>query len=521
MPLFRGLKEKNMMPFRVLTLFALCVTALSGHAAQLAGPVKVTGGEIVGSQVATIKTYLGIPYAAPPVGGLRWRAPQPVVPWTGVKEARSFSPACAQTATWLPNPKSEDCLYLNIWAAEKAKNLPVMVWIHGGGYYGGTAAQPGYDGQNLAKRGVIVVTINYRLGIFGFFAHPELTAESPDKASGNQGIEDQIAALRWVKNNIAAFGGDPGRVTVMGESAGGESVAILVASPQAKGLFQRAIAQSGNDALPISSEEDSQFDRKTAESQGQALAKAVGAEHLADLRSMSVDALQKPTWSPRTIVDGHVLREDLTTSYRHHRHNDVPLLVGWNAEEGKDLASEILGTTDFTAVNHRDQVAKLLGYAPSRRLLTAYPGTEDAQARASINQLTNDWWGWRMWYWAGLQAKYGRSNSYVYFFAHRPTEPLTPCGYGCGAGHGAEIQYVFDQLDQDSRPWGKEDRQLAARLADTWTNFARTGSPNGKGLPRWPKFNGSNASVLRIGNDADLKVRGKLPEFSLFPQLVK
>ncbi|WP_395408369.1 carboxylesterase/lipase family protein [Pseudoduganella sp. UC29_106] len=505
-----------MIAFRVTAFLALCVTAHSGHAIQLTDSVKVSGGEIVGSQIEAIRSYLGIPYAAPPVGDLRWRAPQAVVPWTGIREARSFSPACAQTAAWLPNPKSEDCLYLNIWAPEKARNLPVLVWIHGGGFYGGTSAQPGYDGHNLAKRGVIVVTINYRLGIFGFFSHPELTAESPDKASGNQGIEDQIAALRWVKDNITAFGGDPRRVTIMGESAGGESVAILVASPLAKGFFQRAIAQSGNDALPINSDENGQFDRKTAESQGQALVKAVGGELLADLRGMSAETLQKTAWSPRTIVDGHVLREDLTTTYRYNRQNDVPLLVGWNAEEGKDLAPEILGTDDFTSANHRELVAKLLGYAPSARLLAAYPGTDDAQARASINQLTNDWWGWRMWYWAGLQAKYGRSKPYVYLFAHRPTEPLTPCGYGCGAGHGAEIQYVFDQLDLDPRPWSTSDRKLAARLADTWVNFARTGSPSGRGLPVWPKFNGSNASVLRLGDDAGLKMHGKLPDFSLF-----
>ena len=201
-----------------------------------------------------------------------------------------------------------------------------------------------------------------------------------------------------------------------------------------------------------------------------------------------------------------------------NRQNDVPLLVGWNAEEGKDLAPEILGTNDFTSANHRLLVAKLLGYAPSERLLAAYPGMDDAQARATINQLTNDWWGWRMWHWAGLQARYGRSKPYVYFFAHRPTEPLTPCGYGCGAGHGAEIQYVFDQLDLDPRPWSKADRQLAARLADTWANFARTGSPSG-GLPAWQKFNGTNASVLRIGSDAELKMYGKLPDFSLFPTL--
>ena len=512
-----------MLRLRAVTLIAFCLAALAagaGHAAELTSPVKVTGGDIVGSRAGAMKTYLGVPFAAPPVGNLRWRAPQAVVPWKGVREARSFAPACAQTAEWITHPKGEDCLYLNIWTPEKASKLPVIVWIHGGGYYGGTAVQSIFDGGNLARHGAVVVTVNYRLGIFGFFAHPALAAESPDKASGNQGIADNIAALRWVKNNIASFGGDPGRVTIMGESAGGESVAILVASPQAKGLFQRAIAESGNYAMPINADENSQFDRTAAEAQGLAFAKAAGAEHLAGLRAMSVEALHKQAWAPHPIVDGHILREDLTTTYRHQRENKVPLLVGWNAEEGKDLAPEILGTGDFTVAKHGELVKKLLGHAPSGAMLAAYPATTNAQAKASINQLTNDWWGWRMWYWAELQAKYGQSKPYVYFFAHQPAEPSTPCGYGCGAGHGAEILYVLDNLDQDSRPWAAADRQLATRLAATWVNFARTGNPNGKGLPVWPTFDGSKVSVLRIGTEAQLK-QHQLPDFSLFPQLPK
>ncbi len=194
----------------------------------------------------------------------------------------------------------------------------------------------------------------------------------------------------------------------------------------------------------------------------------------------------------------------------------MPILVGWNADEGKDLAPEILGTGDFSAVNHAGLVAKLLGHAPSPATLATYPGATDEEARASINQLTTDWWGWRMWYWADQQVRAGGRSAYVYYFVHSPTEPATPCGYGCNAGHGAEIPYVFDQLDQDTRPWSYGDRQLSARLADYWTNFARTGDPNGPNLPPWPVFDGGNASVFRIGNDAEVAKRGALPDFSQF-----
>lgn len=492
----------------------------ASYALPVTHPVKVTGGAIVGSKDGRLNEYFGIPFAEPPVGDLRWRAPQPVVAWDGIRTTREFSPACAQTVTWIPNPKSEDCLYLNVWAPDKAEKLPVIVWIHGGAMDGGAAAVPVQNGANLAKRGAVVVSLNYRLGIFGFYASPELSAESPDRVSGNQGILDQIAALHWVRTNIAAFGGDPDRVTIMGNSSGGESVALLVASPLAKGLFQRAIAESGNDAMPISPEDQHRFDQKAAaEAKGLAFAKAVGAERLADLRKLSVADLQKQAWLPRVYVDGRLLHADLTTTYRDGRQNDVPLLVGWTAEEGKDLIGFYLDAGASTSARHRDQMTKLLGYPPSDRLLAAYPGATDSEAAASINQLTNDWWGWRMEHWAALQAKYGRSKSYVYYFAHRPAEPPAPCSWGCGAGHGVEIQYMLDNLAADPRSWNAEDRQLANRLADTVIQFARTGNPTGDGLPAWPTFDGSKASILSIGNDAELRAR-PLPDFSVFPQLV-
>ena len=509
-----------MLPLRMIVLVVLNLLALSARAdapVQATAPVKVSGGEIAGTRAGAMAVYLGVPFAAAPVGPLRWRAPQAVVPWQGVRQANSFSAACAQTAVWVTHPKSEDCLYLNVWAPEQAGKLPVIVWLHGGGYYGGTAAQDGYNGSRLASHGAVVVTLNYRLGIFGFFAHPELSAESPAKSSGNQGVEDQIAALRWVRHNIGAFGGDPRRVTIVGESAGAGSVAMLLASPLAKGLFQRAIAESGTEALPTSAGELREFDRKAAEADGLAFATGLGAPHLAELRALGVEALHKPAWRPRTIVEGHVLPEVLSTQYPRRRHNDVPLLLGWNAEEGKDLAPEILGTGEFTAAGYGALVNQLLGYAPSPALLAMYPATTDAQAAASMNQLTTDWWGWRMTQWAGLQARHGRAKAYVYLFAHRPPAPVSECTYGCGIGHGMEIQYVFDQLDLDKRPWTVADRQLATRMAATWVNFARNGSPNGAGLPAWPAYDGTPASIMRIGNEADERTN-RLPDFSLFAQ---
>ncbi len=503
-----------------LALAGLLVSIpLPGFAEPATAPVKVTGGDIVGTDRDGMRTYLGVPFAAPPVGNLRWRPPQPVLPWTGVHSAQAFSAACAQTPTWISNPKSEDCLYLNVWAPDGAAKLPVIVWIHGGALEGGSAAVPVFDGAHLARRGAIVVTLNYRLGIFGFYASPELSAESPGHVSGNQGILDQIAALRWVKTNIAAFGGDPDRVTIMGNSSGSESVAVLVASPLAKGLFQRAVGESGNDAMPISPEDDHRFDHKAAaEAKGTAFAKAAGATRLADLRKLSVKDLQRLDWSPRVYVDGYVLHADLTTIYRRHQQNDVPILVGWNAEEGKDLVQDYLDTP-LTAAAHTDQMTQVLGYAPSARLLAIYPGATDAEAATSIKQLVNDWWGFRMVHWAALQARYGRSKSYVYYFAHRPAPTPYPCHYGCGAGHGAEQQYILDNLDVDKgRPWSVDDRQLANRMADTVVEFARTGQPSGGGLPAWPAFDGANTSIMPIGNATELQAH-PMPDFSVFSHL--
>ncbi|MGR4864306.1 carboxylesterase/lipase family protein [Caulobacter sp. LARHSG274] len=507
---------------------AVLITATAAQAQSPATPpppqavapiiAHVDGGMIAGKSTGGVAAFLGVPYAAAPVGDLRWRAPRPVAPWTGIRPATTYAPVCRQTASWITEPQSEDCLYLNVWApaAPGKARLPVMVWIHGGGFFGGSGSQPLYDGAQLVRRDVIVVTLNYRLGLFGFFSHPELGAESPDGASGDQGLLDQIAALEWVQRNIGGLGGDPKRVTIMGESAGAISVAALVVSPRAKGLFQRAISQSGNVGLPFDPTERAPFDRTAAEATGLAFARETGAASLADLRRLSADDLIKRPWTPRAVVDGVVLREDQTTAYQTGRRNRVPILVGWNADEGKDLAPEVLATSDFTAARHPALIAKLLGRPPSAALLQAYPAKDDAEAPAAMFHLVSDFWGWRIWRWARLHQAKTERPAYFYYFVHSPAAPSTPCGYGCNAGHGAEIRYMFDHLDQDDRAWNAEDRRLAARMVGYWTNFAKYGDPNGPDLPGWKPFDGSEGSVRRLGSDEEIAARGRLPDFSLF-----
>ena len=473
-------------------------------------PVKVEGGWIVGEVRGDVKTYFGIPYAAPPVGELRWKAPQSVQPWKGVRQTTEFSMACKQNADWLKEPKSEDCLYLNIWApANEDKPLAVMVWIHGGGYYGGSGTQWGPDGGlGIVRYNVILVTLNYRLGIFGFFAHPELSAESPNHASGNQAIFDQIAALNWVKRNIAAFGGDPDRVTIVGELAGASSVALLTVAPLAKGLFQRAIAESGAIG-PLAN-------LKSAEGWGSDFAKAQGATHLADLRAMPADKLVKLQWSPQPNLDGYALPENPVEIFAAHRQNAVPLLLGWNADEGVDIAPEALGTKDFTAANYPALLKAAIGRDPPAELLKAYPGNSDAEVQSSIYRFTTDIiMGQPMYMWAARQMNTSKQPAYLYYFVHSPAEPKRPCGYGCKAGHGAEIRFAFDQLALEQRDWTAEDHELASRMVRHWTNFAKFGTPNGEGLPDWPAFDGRNETIERLGSEAEIKERGLVPDLKI------
>jgi para-nitrobenzyl esterase len=477
-------------------------------------PLGLDTGLIGGTTRDGVNRFFGIPYAAAPVDALRWRAPQPVKPWAGVRDASAFGPVCRQTVDWIKEPQSEDCLRLNVWAPVKPGKYPVMVWIHGGGFHGGSGSQMGPDaGNSIVAQGVILVSINYRLGVLGFFAHPELSAESPDKGSGNQGVLDQIAALKWVQRNIAAFGGDPANVTIFGESAGGASVGLLTLSPAAKGLFQRAIAESGTaGGLEPKAE---------AERRGAAFAQAQGAAHLTDLRRKDVEVLIHQPWQNNANNDGYALPADMTAAYQSGGYNRVPMMTGWNADEGVDLAVEYFGSKTIPVPVYQRVVGQLVGPKLVAQITQIYPGNSEAEASASAIRLVTDVMGFSAFRWSALHAARKSEPVYTYYYVHSPAEPATPCGYGCKAGHGAEIRFVFDQLALEPRAWTADDRVMAARMIGYWTNFAKTGNPNGAGLPAWPAFDGTPASIHVLGMDGEIKARGTFPDFRPYLSLLQ
>lgn len=461
--------------------------------------VKVDGGLVSGTSSNGVFAFKGIPFAAPPVGELRWKPPQPVVAWSGVKKADATGPRCEQTpyATtsvfFEPAEKtSEDCLYLNVWTAAKAGDQrPVMVWIYGGALVRGSGAVPTYEGTRLAKKGVVVVTTNYRLGAFGYFAHPALTAESPNHSSGNYGTLDQVAALRWVQRNIAAFGGDPGRVTIFGESAGSWSVNVMMATPLAKGLFHRAIGESGG-----------RFTRGVqladAEKAGMAFAKSLGADSLTSLRSVPADKILAATGF-RTIenVDGWVLPDEVRTLFAQGKYNKVPVIVGSNGNESTTLggANNIPKTMDEYRTRIRTQYGDM-----ARDFDAVYPVKSEADiAEAILGSARDTTFTWHMREWARLNTA-GNSKSYLYQFTHVDPIPTK----GLGAYHTAEIEYVFDNLWRD---WAYTDvdRRVAETMSNYWVNFATTGDPNGAGLTRWPAYDPKTEPYMEIGDTATVR----------------
>ncbi|HVY66211.1 MAG TPA: carboxylesterase family protein [Gammaproteobacteria bacterium] len=481
---------------------SLCVGALvstglvpAAHAA-LKEPLKLDAGQLGGSTESSpgIRVFRGIPFAAPPVGALRWQPPQPVPKWRGVRDAGKFGNVCLQPAgqgrlniAFMEGspPAAEDCLYLNVWTgAQKAsEKRPVMVWLFGGAFTEGAGSAPLYDGDALARKGVVVVTMNYRLGPYGFFVHPALTAESPHKASGNYGLMDMLASLRWVQRNIAAFGGDPRNVTVFGQSAGAMAIASLVASPEARGLFKRAISESG--AWMAFGPSPGMRTRAQAEEVGLKAATDAGAGTAAELRAMSAEQVTAGFRSAGMIVDGWIIPEDPSTTYAAGRQNAVDVLVGSNKD---DLSFAPIKSTP----QQFEQQARGRWGNLAEQYLKLYPHANDVEASKSAADAANDGAFWHMRLFADYQVERG-NRAWLYYFAQNPPAPAGQPPFL--AAHASEVPYVFDNLGKpplfpDSSvaalsAASAPDRKVADQMSSYWVNFARTGDPNGPKLPRW------------------------------------
>ncbi len=455
--------------------------------------VHTQSGPVTGTRLPVngIYAFKGIPFAAAPVGSLRWKAPQPVQPWTTPRNCNAFGPSPVQNkpvpfSMWsqeflIPeSPIDEDCLYLNVWSGAKkaGENRPVIVWIYGGGFSSGGSGVPIYDGEAMAKKGIVFVSINYRVGIFGFFAHPELTKESGVNASGNYGLMDQIAALKWVQANIAAFGGNPSNVSIAGQSAGSMSVNCLVASPLAKNLFKRAIAESGASLLSMGGRSIANLQQ--AEADGLKIAQTFNVTTIDQMRSLSAETLlKKAQGMSRPIVDGYVLPQSLAEIFAAGKENKVDLLTGWNENEGL-MFGPIKTAAQFIAdakASYGDAASQFLKY---------YPASNDAEANTSQLNLSRDQiFGAQNYSWANIEA--GRKNQvYVYRFLRKV--PATGEYIKYGAFHTGEVPYAYGNLKFVNRPWESVDKELANHMLTYWANFAATGNPNGKGLPVWPAY---------------------------------
>lgn len=494
-------------------------------APEAAAPeVDVEQGRLVGYTDGDVHVFKGIPYAVPPVGERRWRPPQTPESWRGRRFAMAFSPECPQ----LPYPQgsffsagiaptSEDCLYLNVWTgnADDQARRPVMVWIHGGALTRGSGGSPWYDGRALARKGVVVVTLNYRLGAFGYLAHPELSAESEQDASGNYGVLDQIAALRWVRANIEQFGGDPENVTIFGESAGSWSVHQLTASPLAEGLFHKAIGQSGAHAYPIPELQRERFGQKAHEQTGLTLQGAAGVDSLEALRGLSANAILGAyeragiDGLARPVVDGWVFPEQIVTAYREGRHHAVPLLLGSNADEGTNLAA---GRAPESAEAFAASVRQRFG-AAAEGLLQVYGASMD-YPEAFFASFRDEAFTWPMRFWARQAAKH-EQPVWLYYFAHEPPGPEQE---RLGAYHAAEIRYVFNNPHVNMEP-GAVDRALAERMSDYWVSFAADGVPSAPGGPDWPAYDRDREPFMVFS--AEPHVRDDLleDEIALFEEL--
>jgi para-nitrobenzyl esterase len=522
---------KRAVLFLVLATTAAIVVRTS---AMIPEQVKIDSGLLAGTVGVTqssVRMFKGIPFAAPPLGENRWRAPQPVAKWDGARKADAFGAPCtsgppapgrggrgapgargdappaaaAPAAQQAPREpaRSEDCLYLNVWTSAKSAGdrRPVMVWIYGGGFTGGSGGLAWYDGENLAAKGPVIVTLNYRLGPLGFFAHPELAKESGHNASGNYGMMDAIAALQWVKRNIAAFGGDPNNVTVAGESAGAIMVGALVGSPQAKGLFTRAIAESGGwMGLTMARM------RSSAEAQagGAKAAEALGAKTIAELRAKPLDQLTG-LLGVGLVVDGYLIPEDTSFTFTNGKQNAVDVLSGSNKDEanfgicpGAGLNARGGGppmTADAFKANAQRKFGEM-----ADQFLRLYPVASDDDARQMAHQACADEINWNMRQWAAAQEKLGKKG-YTYFFSHIQNVNGAPSPQA--ATHTSEISFAWNNpKGQANQTWTDVDVKLADQMSSYWVNFITKGDPSGSGLPEWPRYKDLNSGKVMVFADA-------------------
>ena len=495
----------NPVVFRIaIGLAAVLGTLTAGDRVKTAnGTIETTVPPSSG-----VRSFKGIPFGRPPVGALRWREPQPVKNWIGMRNADQFGPRCMQRTTpnadyWFRgNGMSEDCLYLNVWtpAQSGSERLPVLVYIFGGGFQNGDGSEPRYDGESMARKGMVAVTVNYRTNIFGFFSHPELTQESPHHASGNYGLLDQVAALRWVRRNIAAFGGDPNRVTIAGESAGSISVSGLMASPLSRDLIAGAIGESGamTSSLPPRPLAE-------AEQDGVKFGAAAGASSLDALRALTAeqiqDAVAKSTGMRfSTALDGYFLSKQLTEIFEAGQQSKVPLLAGSNSEE--QSARSVLGPAEPTPENFVSAVRRLYGDRAEAVLKVYAPSTPEEVLDAATDLASARFIASSTWKWTELQMKTGGKPVYRYFYAHprpkylgMPGQPPPAAGKGGpppaprGASHSAEIQYCMGNLDLDKRyAWEPADYKVSELMMAYFVNFIKTGNPNGANLLEWPAY---------------------------------
>ncbi len=481
--------------------------ALAGAISQ---PIRVQGGAVTGvpGSDPSISAFKGIPFAAPPVGDLRWREPQPVISWNGVRKSEEFSSSCVQTIhdefkPWTyefmtHNQISEDCLYLNVWTPAKSatEKRAVFVWVYGGAFNSGSAAVPLYNGEGLAKKGLVVVTFNYRVGVFGFLALSELTRESPHHASGNYGLLDQVAALRWVQANISEFGGDPARVTIGGQSAGSISVHDLTASPLAKGLFKRAIMESGGSTVGRMGIRLGSKTLAEAEADGEKFMRAQGAGTLAQLRAVPWQKLAttEPGLRFVPIVDGYLLPAPVPTIFADAKQNDVVSLTGINTGELQGFAGPQEMPTTVEA--YRQEAKKRFGERADE-FLKLYPATTDTQVRSALQESARDGNVTALYLWALVRKKTSQTPVYEYLWNH--TLP-GPDAARYGAFHSSELPYVLNTLNMSGRPFTPQDQAIAGIMSSYWVNFVTRGDPNGKGVAHWQPV-GGQPKIMEVGDD--------------------